>query len=682
MKTNSRRIFTAAVAVISAIWLALVISAEEPVKGSTVTSVIVNGGRLSVEARITSYYADQDAELALFSVHSDDLSELWFPLVSVPASSKVTFTADIETIDPAVWQTGFVIGIKDGIRYQAITDIAYIDNIAENSVYHNDRKEPEGIKGLQVQLITDAIRLGVRSSTVTIVVNELLGTDGETFNYGGKTYTLDAGKLSRIDEIMSSLCSAGIKAYAELLWRDSETGLITIPTEAINDFSGTWSALTWFIADRYCSPDRYCDSYIIGYELNDKRARVGDVLISETDYLSLCANMIRRALTSVTSVSEGNSVFISVSDLWSAEWNPYGAHGAETLIRYISGHIPMSGLGISVNVFPGQTNGEDNGLHIGPGDLETVTSSGAALYIIGYAGFSGAPGTASETEQAREYLKLYDAVCLNGRIESFIWHRHVDFDREDGYYGLYSSSKDLIPSQTKEIYKAFLFADRRDSEAVSYRLSLSGQTDLPSQATRECYYVSQSDVDTTRSVMGFSSDSHGFLPSFNSTELGISDEKGVRFMRVLASRSESTEWFGCSGTLPFFAVKGAECLSFRMKVEGSGDKELCVILRSGNKYLEFSAYASDGWNDYSFPVKSFCGDTADGSFNVIVLARNGNGNNGLSLDIEKICVSSSSYSYLIVPVIAILSAAVLTMTVALIVYYSHKRRRNSYRGFR
>ena len=673
MRKSEKSLLVTVVLIALAVIFSLCCGADGAEAGSAVTSVMIDDGTLTVEAEITSYYVGQDDELALFSVLSDDLSELWFPTAKAPASSHVTFSAKINTADLAVWQSGFVVAVKDGAKYRAITDIAFIDNVAGNSLSRRERKSPDGVKGLQVQLVTDALRLGVKSSTVTIITNELFGSDGETFSYGGREYTLDAGKLSRLDGMISSLCSAGIRVYAELLWRTAETGRISLPPDTEIDYAGAWPALTWFLADRYSSQSAFCDSFIIGYEVNDKKARLGDELTTDGEYLDVCADMIRQARTSVMSVSEGNAVFVSVSDLWSAEWNPDGEFGAEEFLRSVARRIPLDGFGVSVNIFPDDAH-DDNGIYVTADNLDLMTSIGASYYIIGNSGVSGTPGTASEKDQAEKYLKMYDAVCANGKIESFIWHRHVDYADENGFYGLYSSQKDLIPQQTKEVYKAFLYADRSDPDAASYRAALLGADAVSYSGIRECFYVSQTPVENTAPVLDFSSDLYGFLPSFNSSELGICDEKGVRFLRVVASRAEGVEWFGCKGSVPFSAVKGAECLSFRMKVEGSGDKEICVILKNGDKYLEYSSGVFDGWYDYAFSVRNFCDPLSEGSFEVIILAKNGTGNTGLSLDVEKISVSAKSYTYLLVSAIAVTSAAALTVITATVVYFAKKRR--------
>lgn len=99
--------------------------------------------------------------------------------------------------------------------------------------------------------------------------------------------------------------------------------------------------------------------------------------------------------------------------------------------------------------------------------------------ILSEQGFHSPPGEAGETLQAAAYCAAYRRVAGIDGVDAFILHRHVDHAQEGGLHlGLWTHRPGTIatPDRRKKIYDVFQAADRPDwEEAFRFALPLVGR---------------------------------------------------------------------------------------------------------------------------------------------------------------------------------------------------------------
>ena len=114
------------------------------------------------------------------------------------------------------------------IDWIAVTDDPAFDGSAPDSAErywdfsasHNfSYPEPPSIKGLQVQMVQDAIDLGVNHAGINLLVNLVLDSDETelTWEVDGETFGINTGTIQGLDAAVKPLSDAGMKVAVILL---------------------------------------------------------------------------------------------------------------------------------------------------------------------------------------------------------------------------------------------------------------------------------------------------------------------------------------------------------------------------------------------------------------------------------------------------------------------------------
>lgn len=118
----------------------------------------------------------------------------------------------------------FVLAVYDGTKYYAISEPAYITNpeaLAKNTA---PLKSPTTKKGLLLDgdLLSDAMELGVKHTSINIAFHQILG-EGIEYEYDGKTYHFSKKVIENYDKIVNTMRSKDIMVTAIILngWNDN-----------------------------------------------------------------------------------------------------------------------------------------------------------------------------------------------------------------------------------------------------------------------------------------------------------------------------------------------------------------------------------------------------------------------------------------------------------------------------
>jgi hypothetical protein len=381
--------------------------------------------------------------------------------------------------------------------------------------------KPESIKGLQVQMVDDAIKLGVRHGAINFALNGMYATesqpDASKWESGGKTYFFSTRYLANIDRQVKALSDAGIVVYLILLAMPTgnpQIDSLVIHPAALKDRSYTVAASNvqteegraWlraaseFLAHRYSgveTPHGRVWGWIIGNEVNShhmwhyRGPSSLDALVDEYE------KIVRISHDALRQVSLHARVYLSLDHHWTQ------SHTPEDPMKSVSGKALLESFAklakergdfewhlayhpYHSNLFrvdlwkdpqaprradtPKITfrNLEILGEFMSQPELRWNNQSRSI--ILSEQGFHSKQDPQSEKGQAAAYAYAWEKCQRLPMIDAFIYHRHVDHSQEGGLrLGLWRNVPGSIadPESTKPIYDLFLNAGTDGWRAVA-----------------------------------------------------------------------------------------------------------------------------------------------------------------------------------------------------------------------
>lgn len=371
-------------------------------------------------------------------------------------------------------------------------------------------------KGLQVQMVEDAIELGVKHAALNVDLTAMVAPDGGEDSIQwiskGETFRFRRGVVESLDRQVNPLMSNGMSVYLILLTYASgnaaQNKLMLHPgydPKAPNKLgafnTGTEEGRKWLHASAEFLGKRWngrtggagrIAGFIVGNEVNShwwwyNMGRVGMETILE-EYLKA----VRIVHSAVAGIGDPIRIYVSLEHHWS--------------IRYPAGDENQAFPGKDfLDLFARKAReGGDFDWHLAfhpyPenlfearfwNDKSAVQESGSPRItfknlnvlqdymlrsemshdgrprriILSEQGFHSKEGPEAELVQAAAYCLAYRKVEKLDLIDAFILHRHVDHAHEGGLnLGLWTHKKGTIsePDRRKRIYECFKKADQPD----------------------------------------------------------------------------------------------------------------------------------------------------------------------------------------------------------------------------
>ncbi len=403
--------------------------------------------------------------------------------------------------------------------------------MATESRHVEDYPHAASKKGLQVEMVEDALALGIKHAALNVNLSQLIDPSrdsGEpTWEHDGKTFRFKTSALERLDRQIKPLSDRGVIVNLVILAYRSGNEVIdrlmlhpNVDRKASNNL-GAFNCATaegreWFeatlgfLTERWSRPDRTYGravGFIIGNEVNShwwwyNRGKVGFDTIA-ADYLKT----VRLAHSAVRRQSSCARVYLSLEHHWTIR---YGAGDAEQafpgrqLVDYFAKEGNDFDWHLAYHPYPESLfeprfwndktamNSPDTP-RITFKNLQVLTDYFARdelLYqgkrrriILSEQGFHTPDGADGESIQAAAYCYAYRRVAALDGIDSFILHRHVDHPHEGGLrLGLRRRDGDSRPK--KRIYDCFLHADQANwRETFGFALPIIGLDAWPMDVT-------------------------------------------------------------------------------------------------------------------------------------------------------------------------------------------------------
>ncbi len=392
-------------------------------------------------------------------------------------------------------------------------------------------------KGLQVQMVDDALALGIKHAAINVNLTQLpdltarpsstqLKLDGESLHFS-------TSYLDHLDRQIKPLSDAGVVVSLILLTYESgDPALNKIMLHPRYDRGapnhlGAFNTVTlegvkWFkacielIAERYSRPDRKHGSavnFIVGNEVNSHWywANMGPVSMEEftRDYLTT----VRLCHTAVRKFSVSARVYVSLEHHWGIRYDrdPNRSFEGRRFIDHFAQAARASGdfdWHVAYHPYPENLFDcrfwNDKSALQNP-DTPRITFKNVEVLvdyfhrpellfrgqprriILSEQGFHSPLTPEGEALQAAAYCLAWNKVSRLDAIDSFILHRHVDHGNEGGLnLGLWArnstSSNPAEPGRRKPIYEVFRAADTTDWEkAFRFALPIAGLQSWPTK---------------------------------------------------------------------------------------------------------------------------------------------------------------------------------------------------------
>ena len=368
-------------------------------------------------------------------------------------------------------------------------------------------------KGIQVQMIPDALELGIHHATLNIRLNALLTPAKEakpgqpTASADGFTFAINQKSVEAMDRQIKPLSDKGVVVtliITTVRSPDERIRKLTIhpkadPIKGITMASDTvtpegracYKALTEFIARRWSAADAKHGrvwGWIVSNEVNahNEWHQMGPATAEEvaTQY----EDQVRLAWESLRRHSANARVYISMTHSWTAKGHkdPLQACPGRTLLELFAKRARERGdfdWNLAFHPYPSnlrdprtwldKVSFNDNTPKVTFKNLEVLTKKLATPELL-YAGkprrlsfteqgFDVSKRSEALTEQAAAYAYAWEKVSrLNGSVDAFLYHRQVDHAKEGGLrFGLWSNKPGTIsePDQKRPIWNLLQAAD-------------------------------------------------------------------------------------------------------------------------------------------------------------------------------------------------------------------------------
>ena len=383
-------------------------------------------------------------------------------------------------------------------------------------------------KGLQVQMVDDALTLGIHHAAINVSYGSLFdlagGPGAEPFTWEGRTWFINGGYVKSLDRQIQPLSEKRVAVYLIILaypTKDpAKDSLLLHPAAkadgkysiaafntATPDGIALYRALTAFLAQRYSNDGphgRVC-GYIIGNEVNSQWMwyNLGRMPVDKA--AAEYEKAVRGAHEVIRQFSANARCYLSFDHHWTASMpgiSDQESYPTRTFLEHFAriakergdfawhlAHHPYpDDLGNPRTWLDKDAWPTDNSPHITFKNLEVACrwnlrpellwQGQPRRIILSEQGLHCLATPDGEQLQAAGFAYVWEKVSRLDGIDALIWHRHVDHAHEGGLrLGLWSFKPGTIsePYKKRQFYDLFLKAGTPAwPEAATFALPITG----------------------------------------------------------------------------------------------------------------------------------------------------------------------------------------------------------------
>ena len=427
--------------------------------------------------------------------------------------------------------SSFAVVVQSNQSLVVVGTNRYVEQIDALSRFVQPFPNASSKKGLQVQMLDDAIKLGVKHAALNVDLTRLVdpagGSNGFVRMVDGRPVVFHRSAIVALDRQVKTLTDAGVivtfivltyasgnEAHDSVMLHPgydrkapNRLGAFNSETEAgVRCLRGCFE----FLADRYSDPQVYggrVANYILGNEVNSHWFWSNMGRVSMETFAESHLRAARLAATAIRTASSSARLYLSLEHHWSIRYpggNAQQAFPGRAFLEYFNRRAREQGNfewhlafhPYPENLFEPRTwkdksaTTNENTPRITFRNLEMLGrfleredmrwAGQPRRVILSEQGFHTVDGPNGELWQAAAYAYAYYKVADQPWIDAFILHRHVDHGHEGGLrLGLWSrdetATSPAAPKNPKRIYEVFRQADTPDWEkAFAFALPVIG----------------------------------------------------------------------------------------------------------------------------------------------------------------------------------------------------------------
>ncbi len=388
-------------------------------------------------------------------------------------------------------------------------------------------------KGLQVQMVEDALALGIRHAAINIDLGQLIAPTAKegdlNWRDGDKSYAFDADYVVRLDRQIKPLSDRGVIVTLILLnyeSSDADKRRILLhprydprcPNQLSAFNSATSEGRAWltsscsFLAARWSRRDESHGrvwNWVLGNEVNSHWFWSNCGATSMTTFADDYLRTLRLAHEAIRAQSPLARVYVSLEHHWNIQYGRGDDHqcfAARPFLEYLARQSRAGGdfdWHVAFHPYPENlfeprtwldksvTSDWRTSPRITLKNIDVLIDflrnpllrfhESPRRVILSEQGFHTPDGPDGELIQAAAYCWAWKRVESMEGIDAFILHRHVDHAQEGGLrLGLWTRRSDSIsePDQKKKIYESFRLADTPEwRNAFEFALPIVGRAD-------------------------------------------------------------------------------------------------------------------------------------------------------------------------------------------------------------
>jgi hypothetical protein len=392
--------------------------------------------------------------------------------------------------------------------------------VAAGSKYNEPFPQAASKKGLQVEMVEDALALGVKHAALNFDLCRLIDPSGDTNNptwqVNGKTFHFRRDYLDAMDRRIKALSDRYVLVYIIVLAYQSgdaqvnrlvlhpradailQNGIAAFNT--VTEEGRDWfRASLGFVAERWSRPDQEFGrtvGYIIGNEVNSHGAwcDMGPATMEEfaDDYL----RTVRLAHTAIREQSSWARVYLSLEHHWNIHYpalNDKQSFAARPFLEYFAKRAREGGdfdWNLAYHPYPenlfeprfwndkSATRDVATTPRVNFKNLDLLTRfmkqremryhGKPRSIILSEQGFHTPEGPDGQKIQAAAFCYAYKKVEGLKGVDAFILHRHVDNPNEGG---LMLGLRCMTPNENEARPKKLVYGCFRDADTKDWQKS-------------------------------------------------------------------------------------------------------------------------------------------------------------------------------------------------------------------
>lgn len=387
---------------------------------------------------------------------------------------------------------------------------------------------PANAKGLQVQMVPDALALGIHHAAININLTAVLDVAHSKVLAGGPSvFAFNEGYLKALDAQIRPLSEKGIVVYLILIAYPSQApevnAVVLYPGHrpdlkftvgAVNTQSGFFSAVMDKLAERWsgahAAEHGQVWGWIVGNEANSHWLWNNMGAVSLEQAAGEYEKAVRQAHAAVRKHAANARVYLSFDHHWSVAMHGISAQEAvpgrdflDTFARvcrergdfdwHVAWHPYPEDLGNPRAWADAHVTQADDTIKVTFKNLavlprhlektELLYEGKPRRIILSEQGFHTLANAEGEMLQAAAYAYAWDKVQKLPTVDAFIYHRHVDHSKEGGVrFGLWRNKPGSIadPDKPKLIYDLFKKAGTPEWQNAAQ--SLRRQAQVPEES--------------------------------------------------------------------------------------------------------------------------------------------------------------------------------------------------------